>query len=58
MKEGERRRERERCSVGFKSTVTREEINAGDSRGSIYIAPALRAGLRADAGEKVGVFVF
>ena len=38
--------------------MAREEIEAGDSRGSIYVAPAFRAGLRAEAGEKVGVFVF
>ena len=54
----ERRRERERRSVGLEWTVTSEEIKAGDSRGSIYVAPAFRAGLRAEAGEKVGVFVF
>ena len=38
--------------------MTREEVEAGDSGGPINITPASRAGLRAEAGEKVGVFVF
>ena len=49
--------ERLRCSIGLKWTVTRQEIEAGDSRGSIYIAPAFRAGLGAETGKKVGVLV-
>ena len=57
MNGGERRRERERGSIGLKWTVTRQEIEAGDSRGSIYIAPAFRAGLGAETGKKVGVLV-
>ena len=38
--------------------MAREEVEAGDSGGPINITPASRAGLRAEAGEKVGVFVF
>ena len=55
MNGGERRRERERGSIGLKWTVTRQEIEAGDCRGSIYIAPAFRADLGAEACEEVGV---
>ena len=49
-------RERVRL-VGFRRVMAREEVEAGYTRGSIYVAPAFRAGLRAEAGEKVGVFV-
>ena len=43
--------------VRFRRDMARKEFEAGYTRGSIYVAPAFRAGLRAEAGEKVSVFV-